>query len=33
MINAANILSGLDGELTTDNLIQSYINSGILEGK
>lgn len=33
MMNVANLLSGLDGELTTDNLIQSYIESGILENK
>lgn len=33
MMDMANALSGLNGELTTDNLIQSYINSGILESK
>lgn len=33
MMDMAKALSGMSGELTTDNLLQSYINSGILEKK
>lgn len=33
MMDMASALSGLNGELTTDNLIQSYISSGILKDK
>lgn len=33
MMDMANALSGLNGELTIDNLVQSYIDSGILNDK
>lgn len=33
MMDVAGVLSGLSGELTTDNIVQSYINSGILNSK